>query len=76
MNYYVTKYFSYATIELEFTPKTIIELHSCIGKVLRNVIIHIQYVCSCIAIKYLVQSKIIGVNCYFLLLSLRVGFPP
>ena len=25
MNYYVTKYFFYATMKLEFTPKTIIE---------------------------------------------------
>ena len=25
MNYYVTKYFSYATMKLEFTPKTKIE---------------------------------------------------
>ena len=25
MNYYVTEYFSYATIKQEFTPKTIIE---------------------------------------------------
>ena len=40
-------------------------LHNCVEKILCNGIVHIQCVCPCIAIKYLVQSKIIGVNCYF-----------
>ena len=40
-------------------------LHSCVGKVLGNEIVHIEYVCPGIAIKYLVQSKVVGVDCYF-----------
>ena len=34
MNYYVTKYFSYANMKLEFTPKTIIkEVKLCTVKI-------------------------------------------